>query len=78
VPDDVVGHEIRAVVVPRGDFDPLELHRFLDGKLPRFAWPRYVSVRDSLPKTATQKVQSAQLRKHDSDDVDLRVARAVS
>lgn len=78
VPDDVVGHEIRAVVVPHGEFDPLELHRFLDGKLPRFAWPRYVSVRDALPKTATQKVQSAQLRKHDSDDVDLRVAKAVS
>jgi acyl-CoA synthetase (AMP-forming)/AMP-acid ligase II len=76
VPDDVVGHEIRAVVVPRAGFDPLELPRFLDGKLPRFAWPRFVSVRDALPKTATQKVQSALLRNHDSGDVDLRAARA--
>lgn len=72
VPDDVVGQEIRAVVVPRGDFDPLTLPEFLQGRLPRFAWPRYVSTRTALPKTATQKVQVAQLRTREADDLDLR------
>ncbi|MET7994746.1 AMP-binding protein [Amycolatopsis sp. NPDC005232] len=75
VPDEVVGQEVRAVVVPHGEFDPLGLPAFLDGKLPKFAWPRYISVRPALPKTATQKVRSALLRTHESDDVDLRGAR---
>ncbi|QRP43305.1 class I adenylate-forming enzyme family protein [Amycolatopsis sp. FDAARGOS 1241] len=76
VPDEVVGQEVRAVIVPRGEFDPLGLPAFLEGKLPRFAWPRYVSVRPALPKTATQKVRSALLRTHESDDADLRGARS--
>lgn len=72
VPDEVVGQEVRAVVVPRAGFDPLALPEFLDGRLPKFAWPRFVAVREALPKTATQKVQAGRLRVHETDDVDLR------
>lgn len=72
VPDEVVGQEVRAVVVPRNGFDPMALGEFLDGRLPRFAWPRFVAVRSALPKTATQKIQAGRLRVHETDDVDLR------
>ena len=72
LPDDEVGHEIRAVVVPRDGFDPCGLPEFLTDKLPKFAWPRFVGVTDSLPKTSTQKVQTARLRHRDEHDVDLR------
>jgi acyl-CoA synthetase (AMP-forming)/AMP-acid ligase II len=76
VPNEVVGQEVKAVVVPRGpDFDPYGIHDFLDGRLPRFAWPRFVSVRQALPKTSTQKVRSAALRTQDAADIDLRVTR---
>jgi crotonobetaine/carnitine-CoA ligase len=72
VPDDVVGQEVRAVVVAHESFDPLALGEFLDGRLPRFAWPRFVAVLDMLPKTATQKIQAGRLRTREAGDVDLR------
>lgn len=76
VPDEVMGQEVRAVVVPRGEFDPLTLREFLAGRLPKLAWPRYVAVREALPKTATQKIQAARLRVVEPSDVDLREAGA--
>ncbi|MBY4275489.1 AMP-binding protein [Rhodococcus fascians] len=72
IPDELAGHEIRAVVVGSDSFDPLSVPAFLDGRLPKLAWPRFVAVTDALPKTATQKIQSAQLRRRDDSDVDLR------
>ncbi|MDQ0380302.1 class I adenylate-forming enzyme family protein [Amycolatopsis thermophila] len=75
VPDEVMGQEVRAVVVTNGDFDPWALAEFLTGRLPKLAWPRYVSVRDALPKTATQKIQAARLRVLEAGDIDLREAR---
>jgi acyl-CoA synthetase (AMP-forming)/AMP-acid ligase II len=50
----------------------MSLGEFLAGRLPRFAWPRFIALRDALPKTATQKVQAGRLRVREADDVDLR------
>lgn len=72
VPDPVMGEEIKLVVVPRGKFCLTELPGYLDGRLPRFAWPRYVEVVDALPKTPTQKIRIDLLRSNGPGVVDLK------
>ena len=56
--------EILVVVVPRPgeDIDPLELHEFLAGGVPKFMVPRYIQIVEELPKTHTGKIQKNQLR----------------
>ena len=58
VPDDVMGQEVKAVVVARSGFDPWSLPGFLEGRLPRLAWPRFVEPRTELPKTPTERSSS--------------------
>jgi crotonobetaine/carnitine-CoA ligase len=56
--------EVMAVViVDDPDFAPGELVSFLDGRLPKFMVPRYVSVVDDLPRNATTgRVRKSELR----------------
>jgi acyl-CoA synthetase (AMP-forming)/AMP-acid ligase II len=72
VPDEVMGEEIKAVIVPGPAFAIESLEAFLQDRLPRFAWPRYVEVVHALPKTPTQKIRLGELRALGSDVVDLR------
>jgi crotonobetaine/carnitine-CoA ligase len=64
VPSELGEDEVMAVVapVPGATIDPVELIRFLEGRLPHFMIPRYVRVLDVLPKTPTAKVQKNELR----------------
>jgi len=78
VPDETMGQEVKAVIVPLPGFDPLSLPTYLQGRLPHFAWPRYLELREELPKTPTQKVQARELRVHRDDDIDLRAIAASS
>jgi crotonobetaine/carnitine-CoA ligase len=57
--------EVLAVVapVPGHTIDPVELTRFLVERLPYFMVPRYIRIVPELPKTPTQKVQKADLRR---------------
>ena len=71
VPDDILGEEIKAVVVPRAGFDPREVASFLAGRIPAFMIPRFVETRQEIPKTATQKVQRHLLQGQGADLVDL-------
>jgi crotonobetaine/carnitine-CoA ligase len=72
VPDDVMGQEVKAVVVPLPDFAPASLTQFLPNRLPRFAWPRYIELASELPKTATQKIHTSALQVLQPGDIDLR------
>jgi crotonobetaine/carnitine-CoA ligase len=72
VPDEVMGQEIKAVFVADPAFDPRSLTTFLDGRLPRLAWPRYVEVRETMPKTPTEKIALDELRRSNGSTVDLR------
>lgn len=67
VPADFAGGEdelMVAVVAASGQtIDLAALARFADEAVPRFARPRYFERLDALPKTATDKVQRAVLRK---------------
>lgn len=67
VPSDIAGGEdelmLAIVPGPGKRLDPAAVAAFSDGVLPRFAAPRYIEIMESLPKTATGKVQRASLRK---------------
>lgn len=64
VPSDVGEDEVMVVVVPRtgSGLDPLDLVRHCEDRMPYFAVPRYVDVRDELPKTPTHRVEKYRLR----------------
>lgn len=64
VPADGGEDDVMAVVVavPGSSLDPAGLVAFLEGRLPRFALPRYVRIVDELPKTPTMKIKKADLR----------------
>jgi crotonobetaine/carnitine-CoA ligase len=68
-PDPVAGQAVVLVVVPRVKrLDPAALLERLRDQLPRHAVPSYVVVRDSLPRTPTDKIRRAELR--ESLDLD--------
>ena len=57
--------EVMVVVAPRPSetVDPAELLRFLIPRMAHFMLPRYVRIVQALPKTETNKIQKAGLRK---------------
>lgn len=61
--------EIKACLVLTPD-TPLDFEEFwswCEERLPYFAVPRYIEVRDALPKTPTEKVVKAELRRPGTD-----------
>jgi len=71
VPSDIRGGEdevmLAVVPAPGASPTPQDVAAHAERSLPRFARPRYVSLVDALPKTATGKVQRAVLRKRGAD-----------
>jgi carnitine-CoA ligase len=68
--------EVMAAIVPaRADIDPAVVIRESAVDLPSYAVPRYVRVLDELPRTDTQKVQKAELRREGvtADTLDVGV-----
>lgn len=65
VPSELGEEDVMIVVVPRpgAEIDPAALRAHCGERLAAFMVPRYVLVRDALPKTATQRVQKFELRK---------------
>jgi crotonobetaine/carnitine-CoA ligase len=72
VPDAIWGEEIKAVLVSRRAFEPRDLHRFLDGRVPAYMMPRYVQFVETIARTETQKIQRKALRDNPLGVVDLR------
>jgi crotonobetaine/carnitine-CoA ligase len=62
VPSAMTEDDIKVCIVTTDDVAPDELFAFFKEKLPYFAIPRYVQVVESLPKTATMRVQKHVLR----------------
>ncbi len=64
VPDDKWGETIKALVVrrPGAEVDEEELVAFCRGRMAHFKCPTSVEWRDSLPRTATGKLQKFKLR----------------
>lgn len=64
VPSELGEEDILAAIAlrPGASLDPAALAAHLDGRLARHKWPRWLVLRDELPKTATQKVAHHRLR----------------
>ena len=56
-------NEVMAILVTTSPVEPAELWAFCEGIIPTFAQPRYIRFLDALPKTPSEKVQKAELRK---------------
>jgi fatty-acyl-CoA synthase len=63
VPDESVGDQLMAALTTLGPLSPTDLEEFLAAQpdLSPKAWPRYVRLVDTLPRTATNKVLKRQL-----------------
>lgn len=71
VPDPRSGDQLVAALVTTGPLDPEEWERFLAAQpdLGPKAWPRFVRVLGSLPRTATNKVLKRELQAAGADQV---------
>lgn len=69
IPDDDRGEEIKVFIVtnPRVQIKPEKIIQWCETTMAKFKIPRYIEFRDSLPKTATQKIQKSILKKEYSD-----------
>lgn len=52
---------IVAVLKPGARIDPRQLHEYLQPRLPKFMWPRYIEFVAGLPRTGTDKVEKQRL-----------------
>ncbi|KAL8543972.1 hypothetical protein ACS0TY_004500 [Phlomoides rotata] len=66
VPDDKYGEEINCAVIPRegSNLDEAEVSRFCKKNLAAFKVPKRVFITDSVPKTATGKIQRRIVSEH--------------
>ncbi|KAL2527303.1 Oxalate--CoA ligase [Abeliophyllum distichum] len=66
VPDDKYGEEINCAVIPRegSNLDEAEVSRFCKKNLAAFKVPKKVFITDSLPKTASGKIQRRIVAEH--------------
>ena len=64
VPSEVGEEEVKAVVVlkPGQKATPEELIRWCEPRMAYFAIPRYIAIRDSLPKTPSERVEKFKLK----------------
>ncbi|MEJ8568596.1 ATP-dependent acyl-CoA ligase [Elongatibacter sediminis] len=64
VPSDVGEEEVKAVVVlkPEQDASEVELIRWCEPRLAYFSIPRYIAIRDSLPKTPSERVEKFKIK----------------
>lgn len=84
VPSSVDEDDVKACIILRkGEkVTPEELFDFFRDNLPYFAVPRYVEIFKEFPRTASLKVQKAELRQHgnsstcwDFDEMGLKIGR---
>lgn len=65
VPSELAEDDIMVVLQPQEGVtvDPAEVHAFIQGKLAKFAIPKYIRVVEQLPKTETHRIIKHKLKK---------------
>lgn len=68
VPDPALGEEVKAVVAfkPGQTATASEIIEYCKERLAAYKYPRFVEIRDTLPKTATGKILKRELRQVDT------------
>jgi fatty-acyl-CoA synthase len=79
VPDERLGEELMAWVVPRAGatLTEDEVRDFCKGQIARYKIPRYVKLVDSFPMTVTGKVQKFKMRETAIEELGLVEAAAI-
>jgi carnitine-CoA ligase len=64
LPSDLGDEDVALLVVvkPETQVDLSELRRFIAGRIPRFAVPRYIEIVEGLPKTPSERVDKGLVR----------------
>jgi LemA protein len=76
--DDLAGeggeNEIALVVVPKEGtaFDEEQFKEDLKSQLPRFMYPKYISFKSEIPRTATNKIEKYKLRNEIINELNLK------
>jgi crotonobetaine/carnitine-CoA ligase len=78
VPSEFSEEEVAVAIVlqPGSSLSRDELWSFCDGKMARYMWPEHVLYLDRLPRTATEKVAKAVLKKRHADLLSARRAKS--
>ncbi|MEQ9811312.1 MAG: AMP-binding protein [Azospirillaceae bacterium] len=73
VKNDLGDEDLKIVVKasPDGAFDPLELIRFCESRMPYYQVPRYVEFIDEFPITPTQRIRKSELSRDTANIWDL-------
>lgn len=74
VPDDIMGEEVKAVIVASETVSPQALQAFLDGRVPAYMVPRFFTFTQAIPKTETQKIKRHELGSIAAETIDTRPA----
>ncbi|HUH59531.1 MAG TPA: ATP-dependent acyl-CoA ligase, partial [Candidimonas sp.] len=75
VPDDIMGEEIKVVIVASEPVAPEALQVFLKGRVPDYMIPRFFGFVDEIPKTETQKIKRHELMRLDAESIDTRAPK---
>ena len=62
IPSGISGEEVLVALVLQSEVPPAELLRYSERDLPYFAVPRYVRIVESLPKTASSRVEKYKVK----------------
>jgi acyl-CoA synthetase (AMP-forming)/AMP-acid ligase II len=67
VEDSVLGEAVKAFIVPRknANIDNEKVINFLKDKLPAYKLPKYIELRDSLPKNKSGKILKSKLKEEE-------------
>jgi crotonobetaine/carnitine-CoA ligase len=65
VPSELGEDEVMVAIIarPGSDLSPAETLRYCEGRMAHYAIPRFVDLVDELPKTGTQKIEYAALKR---------------
>src|SRR5690625_5154351 len=72
VADEIMGEEIKLVVVIKKSFDLDGFYQYLIEKLPKYMVPKFLTKTDFIPKTETQKIKRHELNKIDGETINLK------
>jgi len=78
VPSEVGEEDVKLDVVLSSPIEASELYAWLERNLPAYMVPRYLEIRDSFPKTPSERVEKYKLRDQPLDRPEVFVAPSAS